>query len=166
MHCLENMFGRMPPEKRHCADERNDGNDRVRGLRCLLEDLGASSVSSRRGHEELTAPPARFLVLHENGELLGTELLSRLTPGAVNPDGVRTLLVLGDHLGFTKEEERYLAELQAVRTNVGPLPLLASHCIVLAHAALDVAALRVGGFHSVHGPADRKGQSQMADRDS
>ena len=54
----------------------------------------------------------------------------------------RTVFVLGDHLGFTDAEEQCMAELGGLRVSVSPLPLLASHCIVLAHAALDAAMVR------------------------
>lgn len=53
----------------------------------------------------------------------------------------RTLLVLGDHQGFTTAEEATMDAHGAVRARVSRVPLLASHSIVLAHAVLDEAAL-------------------------
>mmetsp|Transcript_36917 Transcript_36917/g.61178 ORF Transcript_36917/g.61178 Transcript_36917/m.61178 type:complete len:419 (-) Transcript_36917:295-1551(-) len=50
-----------------------------------------------------------------------------------------TVLVVGDHEGFTVEEEEVLHALGAARVKVGPVVLLASHSIVIAHATLDEA---------------------------
>ena len=49
----------------------------------------------------------------------------------------RTVVVVGDHVGFADEEQDAIRTLGAVPASLGPVPLLASHCIVLAHAALD-----------------------------
>ena len=93
----------------------------------------------------------RFLVMHERGEPLSPELLGEIAP-ASNSSSVgeaflepSTVLVLGDHLGFTQEEEQCLELMGGVRANVSPLPLLASHCIVLAHAVLDRVAMGADG---------------------
>lgn len=93
----------------------------------------------------------RFLVMHERGEPLSPELLGEIAP-ASNSSSVgeaflepSTVLVLGDHLGFTQEEEQCLEFMGGVRANVSPLPLLASHCIVLAHAVLDRVAMGADG---------------------
>ena len=51
----------------------------------------------------------------------------------------RTVLVVGDHVGFTQEEQDAMQHLGAIKASLGPVPLLASHCIVLAHAVLDAA---------------------------
>ena len=53
--------------------------------------------------------------------------------------GERTVLVVGDHVGFTQEEQDAMQHLGAIKASLGPVPLLASHCIVLAHAVLDAA---------------------------
>ena len=50
-------------------------------------------------------------------------------------------MVLGDHLGFSVAEEALFEALGGVRARVSPLPLLASHVVVLAHAVLDVEEL-------------------------
>ena len=52
---------------------------------------------------------------------------------------VRTVVIVGDHIGFTQAEMDALQPFGAVPASLGPVPLLASHCIVLAHAALDAA---------------------------
>ena len=48
-----------------------------------------------------------------------------------------TIMVLGDHQGFTIDEEACLQDLGGQHVSVSAFPLLASHCIVLAMAALD-----------------------------
>ena len=72
-----------------------------------------------------------LLALHEKGASLETLLCAAPaeSPGAV--------LVLGDHVGFSVEEEACLERMGAVRACLGPLPLLTSQCIVLCHNALD-----------------------------
>jgi tRNA pseudouridine-54 N-methylase len=61
-----------------------------------------------------------------------------------------TVVVLStDESGFTDEEQACLDALGAERASAGPLQLMPSHAIVLAHAALDAEAFaaceRVGG---------------------
>ena len=112
--------------------------------------------------QSLVAPPdaerAALVVLHELGDALDPSLIAqaRSTPtvedseagsaaGAASVEGAAaadsTVVVLGDHLGFSNEEEALLMdELRGVRASVSPVPLLASHCIVLAHAVLDRSA--------------------------
>ena len=52
-----------------------------------------------------------------------------------------TVLVVGDNQGFTKEEEALLFDgLCGTRARVSAVPLLGSHCIILAHAVMDEAA--------------------------
>ena len=89
----------------------------------------------------------QFIMLHEQG----AHLSQHLAVGASNagtqreqPPPSRTVLILGDHLGFTEEEEACLAESGAAKASLGPVPLLASQCIVLAHAALDAVAYAAG----------------------
>ena len=84
----------------------------------------------------------RFVVLHERGEPFA-QLIAAAAEDDDEPrvrGATRTVLVVGDHIGFTEEEEEALCALDAKRASLGPVPLLASHCIVLAHAALDAAA--------------------------
>lgn len=45
--------------------------------------------------------------------------------------------VLGDHLGFTPEEEALLAPRAAARVSLGPVSLQADQCIVVLHNHLD-----------------------------
>ena len=73
-----------------------------------------------------------FLVSHELGAPLTPKLAAQ-----VCTDAPTSLIVLGDHLGFRREEEDCFQRLGGVRASVSPVPLLASHCIVLAHAVLD-----------------------------
>ena len=85
----------------------------------------------------------RLLILHELGEPLTPPLLrtagqedARRTAGAPG-----TILVVGGHQGFSVADERNFDELGGLRVSVSPVPLLASHCIVLAHAVLDAVSL-------------------------
>lgn len=81
------------------------------GLAELLEDVGAPVV-----------------LLHEEGEDVARAAL---------PDGA--LFVLGDHLGFTPEEEALLASRAVARVSLGPVSLQADQCVVVLHNHLDRA---------------------------
>ena len=108
---------------------------------------------------------ARLLLLHPHGEPIrqvlagGTSSSSLCGAGddeartrsqdqgqtrGTEAQGQGTVLVLGDHLGLTADELATLQWLGAERASVGPVPVLASHSIVLAQAALDCAALEEG----------------------
>lgn len=81
-----------------------------------------------------------LLVMHE----LGAPLTSSLLPPIDGPSaGGGVVLALGDHRGFSKEEEALFDSLNGVRARVSPLPLLASHCMVLAHAVLDQRSMQI-----------------------
>ena len=69
-----------------------------------------------------------LLALHLGGAPLAEAL-------PVASDGV--VLAMGDHLGFTEREEAALDALGATRSALGAVPLLSSHCIVIAHHVLD-----------------------------
>lgn len=47
------------------------------------------------------------------------------------------LFVLGDHLGFTAEEDAILGKRVVARVSVGPMSLQADQCIVVLHNHLD-----------------------------
>ncbi|HUR68489.1 MAG TPA: tRNA (pseudouridine(54)-N(1))-methyltransferase TrmY [Candidatus Thermoplasmatota archaeon] len=51
------------------------------------------------------------------------------------------LFVLGDHLGFTAEEEALLASKAVARVSLGPVSLQADQCLVVLHNHVD----RAGG---------------------
>lgn len=53
------------------------------------------------------------------------------------PDGA--LFVLGDHLGFTPEEDALLRTRAVARVSLGPVSLQADQCIVVLHNWLDRA---------------------------
>ena len=85
-------------------------------------------------------------MLHERGEALTVELLEQqqqqaTASGSAPRPLAGSLLVLGDHQGFTVEEEEIMEALGGVKASVSPLPLLASQCIVLLHNVLDAAAV-------------------------
>ena len=77
-----------------------------------------------------------FVVCHELGVPLTAALAAKARGTAPS-----TLLVLGDHQGFSVEEEACFERCGGIKAQVSPVPLLASHCIVLAHAVLDTAAI-------------------------
>jgi tRNA (pseudouridine54-N1)-methyltransferase len=64
--------------------------------------------------------------LHEEGEDVAA---ADLPPDAT--------FVLGDHLGFTPEEEDVLRRRGARRVSLGPVSLQADQCIVVLHNHLD-----------------------------
>jgi tRNA pseudouridine-54 N-methylase len=96
------------------------------------------------------AEPERLLIqLHEEGEATLEEVLTRADADGGDgqapltaPLGCSTVLVLGDQLGYTVEEEALLARLGGCRASCSVQGLLTSHCIVLAHHALDQAEAR------------------------
>ena len=132
---------------------------RLKSLMSSAEQGGTEAGGGEAGGGER----GQLLVLHELGQRLTSELLETLHKGAVQRDEVdeqmaaggersvapATVLVVGDHQGFTIEEEKCLENMAAVRANVSPVSLLASHCIVLAMAVLDEWRLtphvRMGG---------------------
>lgn len=67
-----------------------------------------------------------LFVLHEDGEdVARADLPARAT------------FVLGDHLGFTAEEEALLAARGAARVSLGPVSLQADQCVTALHNHLD-----------------------------
>lgn len=70
--------------------------------------------------------------LHEEGEDVATVDL---------PAGAT--FVLGDHLGFTPEEDAFLASRGARRVSLGPVSLQADQCLVVLNHHLDRAAARL-----------------------
>ena len=61
------------------------------------------------------------------------------TEKSENPEIAPTTLVVGDAVGITDDERETLRSRNAIPVTLGPHILLASHCIVLAHAAMDAA---------------------------
>ena len=118
-HCT--VANGVPAETQLAPGERTGWSVHRKGLRSLLEDEPNTAGST-------------LLYLDEGGEALPSALASlpRSAPGSRS-----TVVVVGDHLGYTQEEKSVLEKLGARRVSVGPLPLLASHCIVLVHAELD-----------------------------
>jgi len=96
-------------------------------------------------------PPGRMrplIQLHEEGETTLQEAVQLASDGAAGKDAsdsdpVGVVLVIGDQLGYTAEEEALLAHQGGRRARCSPKGLLTSHCIVLAHHALDQEEARV-----------------------
>jgi tRNA pseudouridine-54 N-methylase len=86
------------------------------------------------GAQDSGGERVRLVVLDEQGapfEQLHEHLVSD------DQQAVRTVVVVGDHIGVTQEEHDAMQPLGMTRVSLGSVPLLASHCIVLTHAALD-----------------------------
>jgi len=83
-------------------------------------------------------PPRPLVQVHEEGASGLTDTLRGYD--RVQGSMVNAVFVFGDQLGFSAEEDAEIARCGGVRATVGPLPLLTSHCIVLAHHACDTAA--------------------------
>lgn len=84
------------------------------------------SVAKLRLAELLDDVGAPIVLLHEQGDDITAASL---------PDGA--LFVLGDHLGFTPEEEALLASRAVARVSLGPVSLQADQCVVVLHNHLD-----------------------------
>lgn len=129
-------------------DERTIATALRRALRGEGEGSGWSVRSldgAARVLRELVEPSAGgvrrpLIALHEEGAQLG-DALSALPQSA----GEGWVVACGDHLGFTEAEEVTLDALGATRASLGAVPLLASHCIVIAHHFLDDRWLRGAG---------------------
>lgn len=135
----------MTPDERSLASAMRrtlGGGEADAGLRLArassLEEYVQAVIRAR-------ALAPRLLVLDERAPPLD-ELLDGEAPDEAPSDFAPhrgTMIVLGDNLGMSAREERSLRELGAVCASVGGgVPLLSSHCIVLAHASLDARATR------------------------
>ena len=100
-------------------------------------NAGAESVLAH-----LSAGGARALVLQEDGECSVGDWLQREYAEApeaeARPERSGLVIVIGDNEGFTASETELLGRLGLPRVTVGPLPIFASHCIVLVHNHLDL----------------------------
>ena len=100
-------------------------------------NAGAESVLAH-----LSAGGARAVVLQEDGECSVGDWLQREYSEApeaeARPERSGLVLVIGDNEGFTASETELLGRLGLPRVTVGPLPIFASHCIVLVHNHLDL----------------------------
>ena len=82
--------------------------------------------------------PGSILLLDAAGAPFATERKTLGKEKRASADHPRTTFVLGDATGITKIERELLMRRGGISTvTLGPRVLLASHCIVLAHAALD-----------------------------
>lgn len=121
-------------------------NPDERSSALLLEKaLGAPTT----GPVWASSTPGIDVAVVDLHELLGTLADAPLYVLAEDGDDVTTLgsppratFVLGDHLGFTPDEEAALASRAAGRVSVGPTSLQADQCIVALHNHLDRAAAR------------------------
>jgi len=102
------------------------------------------------GDAPLSGKRRPLIQMHEKGEASLAATLRGFYDLGDAKGGLRTdldrgaILVLGDQLGFTPEEDAEVARRGGVRATAGPRPLLTSHCIVLAHHACDTVAEAVG----------------------
>jgi len=79
-------------------------------------------------------PPRPLIQLHEKGEITLEAALPRAGDGVAKHGAV---LVFGDQLGYTAEEEALIASRGGCRARCSSKGLLTSHCIILAHHAMD-----------------------------
>jgi len=54
------------------------------------------------------------------------------------------VLLFGDHVGYTPDEEAAVLAAGGVRCALGQVPLLTSQCMVIAHFLLDAANSGLG----------------------
>lgn len=47
------------------------------------------------------------------------------------------VIIFGDYIGMPKKTEKFLDNMDAVKVNISPVTLFASHCIVIVHNELD-----------------------------
>lgn len=80
-------------------------------------------------------PPLPLLQLHESGAPLQSALQGAAGAGASRG----CVLLFGDHVGYTPDEEAAVLAAGGVRCALGRVPLLTSQCIVIAHFLLDAA---------------------------
>jgi|SRR5581483_1279213 len=76
--------------------------------------------------ELLDAIPGPLVVLDEKGQDVATAPIPK-----------DATFVLGDHLGFTPEEDASLSKRGALRVSLGPVSLQADQCITVLHNHLD-----------------------------
>ena len=67
----------------------------------------------------------------------GVDFSNFLLTNPLTNDTHKIAFVLGDEIGFTKEEESKLRA-QTMLIRIGPIPLLASQAIIVTHNFLDV----------------------------
>jgi hypothetical protein len=125
------------------ADTANGWSHHSGGLDVRLRELLRPAPAGRD-----LAPrhaPRPLLQLHEEGEATLDELIGAACASA-RPEALPgAVLVFGDQLGYTAEEEELVAHAGGRRALCSPRGLLTSHCIVLAHHALDKAEEMVMG---------------------
>jgi len=80
-------------------------------------------------------PPLPLLQLHESGAPLQSALQGAAGTGASRG----CVLLFGDHVGYTPDEEAAVLAAGGVRCALGRVPLLTSQCMVIAHFLLDAA---------------------------
>ena len=97
------------------------------------------------GAEAGVPPPLLLplLQLHESGAPLQSALQAAAGASAagVSRGGV---LLFGDHVGYTPDEEAAVLAAGGVRCALGQVPLLTSQCMVIAHFLLDAANSGLG----------------------
>ena len=80
-------------------------------------------------------PPLPLLQLHESGAPLQSALQGAAGAGASRG----CVLLFGDHVGYTPDEEAAVLAAGGVCCALGRVPLLTSQCMVIAHFLLDAA---------------------------
>lgn len=76
----------------------------------------------------------KFFYLHESGKDIRKIIKHIIQFPKVG-------FIVGDHIGIDTESERFIEELGIPKVSLGPIPYLASHCIVIVNEELDRALL-------------------------
>ena len=132
---------------------------RLRWLRGAARHGGAAGDGGGMGHvgrgeaaAEVGVPPPSplpLLQLHESGAPLQSALHGVAGAGAAGAAGAAgvslgCVLLFGDHVGYTPDEEAAVLAAGGVRCALGHVPLLTSQCMVIAHFLLDAANSGLG----------------------
>lgn len=113
-------------------DERSAASLVKKALEKKAQDFWTEStpgVSVRKGDlgDILKELDKKIIYLREDGDDIRNKNVNESDP----------LYVLGDHLGLTEDEEKFIMGYSPEVISVGPLSLHADHCIVLLHNEID-----------------------------
>ena len=136
--CVASALSRTLAGKPPAGWSVHDGVDLREVLSMLTGDGHQTDACKPSASSGMPAPRTRLLVMHEQGRAvsgaLGHSIDLSTSLGSSSPSSPH-VIVLGDHLGFTVEEEAILDA--HYRVSLSPLPMLTSQCITISHWMLD-----------------------------